>query len=71
MNKKIHVLQIGQKNWEEYISLQDREKLEWSYFDMWAGTDDEVLAIMKKRKGRTFDAVICTDEINWPQVAKF
>ena len=38
---------------------------------MWAGTDEEALALMKKRKGRTFDAVICTDEINWTQVTKF
>ena len=71
MNKKTHVLQIGQKNWKEYMSLQDRENLEWSYFDMWTGTDEEALALIKRRKGRTFDAVICTDKINWAQIEKF
>ncbi|WP_285023264.1 hypothetical protein [Lactococcus garvieae] len=48
MNKKTHVLQIGQKNWKEYMVLQDRENLEWSYFDMWTGTDEEALALIKK-----------------------
>lgn len=71
MNKKTHVLQIGQKNWKEYMALQDRENLEWSYFDMWTGTDEEALALIKRRKGRTFDAVICTDKINWAQIEKF
>lgn len=61
--KKIRVLHIGQKSWENALTPQDREILEWTFLRIGKVQKEEIDTLIKKNK-KAFDAVICTDAID-------
>lgn len=63
MDKKTSVLQIGREDWTLALQAQHHKSLEWTFLEMDA-VEDEVAALLKTRKGRAFDLVVCTEALN-------
>lgn len=61
--KKIRVLHLGLKSWEEQLSSKDKDVLEWTYLKIDKTKNQEVEKLLKKNK-KTFDAVLCTEKID-------
>lgn len=61
--KKIRVLHLGLKSWEELLSPQDKELVEWTYLKIDKMKKQELQSLVKKNK-KTFDAVLCTEKID-------
>lgn len=68
MEKKIKILQIGKNNWEKTLDLSRFEGLNWNYINPDNISDVELENIINKQKKSTFDAVICTDTLNFKVV---
>lgn len=62
-NKKIRVLHIGLKSWEEHLSSIDNNVLDWKYIKIDSKAKIEAEKVLKENK-KTFDSVLCTDEID-------
>lgn len=61
--KKIRVLHLGLKSWEEQLSSKDKEVLEWTYLKIDKTKNQEVEKLLNKNK-KTFDVVLCTEKID-------
>lgn len=65
MNKKTKVLQLGVENWSAHLSEAQHMALEWHFMDMYSATEESSQALVKEMKHRTFDAVLCTEDVNF------
>lgn len=63
MDKKTSVLQIGREDWTLDLQEHRHKNLEWTFLEIDAPEDD-VVTLLKKRKGRAFELVVCTEALN-------
>lgn len=61
--KKIRVLQIGERDLEKFLSIEDKEVLEWTFFESEGVQTQEIVTLVKKNK-KAFDVVLCTEVLN-------
>ncbi|MBZ4251702.1 accessory Sec system protein Asp2, partial [Streptococcus pneumoniae] len=54
MSNKLHILQIGNRNWSHYYEIP--ENIEWHFF--WPGSTTAIKKVMKMEGIRTFSGVV-------------
>ncbi|OTP24838.1 accessory Sec system protein Asp2 [Enterococcus mundtii] len=64
MKTKIKALQIGLENWENNLTEEEKEQLEWFFVKANLVNEEEIKEIIDREKGGTFDVVLCTDQLN-------
>ncbi|MDT2887981.1 accessory Sec system protein Asp2 [Lactococcus lactis] len=70
MNKKIKALQIGMDNWEKGFSQDQKDTLEWLYFNSYDSGESDISILLEKMNDQTFDVVLITGKVNWGAVEK-
>lgn len=63
MTTKIKALQIGLNNLKDNFSEEEKNQLDWIFFKIDSAKED-IKKIIDDIKGRTFDVVVCTDQLD-------